>query len=273
MDQFIEGPRLCLRGGGASSKRKEARKRKFDQLNEPTVSGTRLGRKEVRDQIKDQITTAKNPKIPFEQPRSLSPEEPCTPKETQSMGPEDNAHHMVGYVEGELDAESPTGSAEHKEEESKQKSQRFIVFVGNLPFTATQESIHRHFASLHPLSVRHRTDKGNGRSKGFAFLEFSSYHRMETCLRTFHHAPFDDNVSPARKLNVELTAGGGGSKSKDRRLKLKARNEKLTQERAKRRLEQKKIEKKSKEVKPEKPQQNENSDVHPSRKARVAALR
>ena len=130
MDQFIEGPRLCLRGGGASLKRKEARKRKFDQRNEPTAIGTRLGHGEVRDQIKDQITTAKDPKIPSEQSRSLSTEEPCTLKETQPMGPEDDAHHKGDYVEGESDAESPTGSAEHKEEEFKQRSQRFIVFVG-----------------------------------------------------------------------------------------------------------------------------------------------
>ncbi|KAL8872496.1 MAG: hypothetical protein Q9174_001883 [Haloplaca sp. 1 TL-2023] len=278
MDGSVDGPRLCLRGGGASSKRKDARKRKFDQLNEPIATETRTSDVDMQDQLQDQITTVKDPKIPSKKSRSMSIEEPCILEEVQPFRLEDNARHTGDYVEAESDAGSQTGSAAHNGEKPSQRSQRFIVFValiesGNLPFTANQESIHRHFTSLHPSSVRHCTEKGSGRSKGFAFLEFSNYDRMKTCLKTFHHALFNDNISPPRKLNVELTAGGGGSKSSGRRLKLKARNEKLTQERARRKLEQKKIEKKSKEAKTKKPQQNDESVVHPSRKAQVPALR
>ena len=28
---------------------------------------------------------------------------------------------------------------------------------------------------------------------------------MKTCLQLFHHSTFDDGLSPARKVNVELT--------------------------------------------------------------------
>ena len=62
-----------------------------------------------------------------------------------------------------------------------------------------------HFAKISPESIRHRKEKHIGRSKGFAFLEFSGYDRMKTCLTAYHLSIFDDGESPARKLNVELT--------------------------------------------------------------------
>ena len=77
--------------------------------------------------------------------------------------------------------------------------------IGNLPFTATNDSIRRHFAKVQPQSIRHSTDKETGKSKGFAFLEFEGYDRMKTCLKLYHHSSFDDGETSARKLNVELT--------------------------------------------------------------------
>ena len=77
--------------------------------------------------------------------------------------------------------------------------------LGNLPYTATDESISKHFAKVQPKSIRHRTEKGKQKSKGFAFLEFEGYDRMKTCLKLYHGSSFDDGISPARELNVELT--------------------------------------------------------------------
>ncbi len=78
--------------------------------------------------------------------------------------------------------------------------------LGNLPYNATTESIRAHFSSLEPSSIRHSTHKDDpSRSKGFVFLEFDGYARMETCLRKFHHSSFDDGSGGARKINVELT--------------------------------------------------------------------
>ncbi|KFY23800.1 hypothetical protein V491_02410 [Pseudogymnoascus sp. VKM F-3775] len=97
---------------------------------------------------------------------------------------------------------------------------RFIVFVGNLPFTATVESITAHFAAVHPVSVRNLTQKDDPtKSKGCAFVEFEGYDHMKTCLKTYHHSEFNDGKSEARKINVELTAGGGGN-TKARRGKI-----------------------------------------------------
>ncbi len=86
-----------------------------------------------------------------------------------------------------------------------QPSDGAVFTSGNLPYTATDEAISKHFVKLNPKSIRHRKEKDTGKSKGFAFLEFEGYDRMKTCLKLYHRSDFEDGVSPARKLNVELT--------------------------------------------------------------------
>jgi len=77
---------------------------------------------------------------------------------------------------------------------------------GNLPFSATTESIQKHFTAVHPKSIRHLTKKDEPeKSKGCAFLEFEGYDHMKACLKSFHHSMFDDGISAPRKINVELT--------------------------------------------------------------------
>jgi nucleolar protein 6 len=89
---------------------------------------------------------------------------------------------------------------------SNSTSTNFHIQQGNLPFTATTASIQKHFASVKPISVRHLTHKDDPKkSKGAAFVEFDGYDHMKTCLKLFHHSMFDDGISPARKINVELT--------------------------------------------------------------------
>lgn len=107
---------------------------------------------------------------------------------------------------------------------AEEKNHRFIVFVGmlifcscclnaanwcdkgNLPFTATKDSIRKHFASVQPKSIRPLTEKTNPtKCKGTAFVEFEGYDHMKTCLKLFHHSEFNDGISAARKINVELT--------------------------------------------------------------------
>lgn len=78
-------------------------------------------------------------------------------------------------------------------------------FAGNLPYTATVESIKKHFEKNPPASVRVATEKGSSKCRGFAFIEFDHYDRMKTCLKLYHHSQFDDGKSPARRINVELT--------------------------------------------------------------------
>lgn len=95
------------------------------------------------------------------------------------------------------------------DESTAKKNDRHIVFVGNLPFTATAATISAHFASLSPIAVRCLTNKfeknKNITCKGIAFVEFGNVWSQRTCLDKFHHSMFDDGKSAPRKINVELT--------------------------------------------------------------------
>ncbi|TWU74628.1 hypothetical protein ED733_002347 [Metarhizium rileyi] len=144
------------------------------------------------------------------------------------------------------------------------KTPRHIVFVGNLPFTATSESIKAHFASLKPMSVRCLKNKDDDRPcRGIAFVEFANVWTMRTCLDKFHHSEFE-----GRRINIELTAGGGGG-TKFRRDKIRDKNKKLDENRS-RRIEK---EKAAKGVSAGGASREESSGgIHPSRLARNPGL-
>ena len=166
---------------------------------------------------------------------------------------------------------------------------RFILFVGNLPYDTTDTSLQSHFKKLAPFTLRHRTDPKTKKSKGFAFLEFENYDRMKTCLKLYHHSMFDpfkaDGEVDAeegegkkakkgkggRRINVELTAGGGG-KNEDRKAKIKAKNVRLEEQRRRRAEAERKEKAEATPVKKEPVSnggENDTSDIHPSRLARM----
>ncbi|VUC20803.1 unnamed protein product, partial [Clonostachys rosea] len=159
------------------------------------------------------------------------------------------------------DGETPNGT----EADANKKADRHIVFVGNLPFTATVATITAHFASLSPISVRCLKNKGDDKPcRGIAFVEFGKVWHMRTCLDKFHHSMFEDGVSPARRINVELTAGGGG-KNKNRHDKIREKNVKLDENRSKR-IEKERV---AKEENRQSGDHNMEDAIHPSRRARV----
>ena len=49
------------------------------------------------------------------------------------------------------------------------------LYVGNLPYSATEDSLKKHFGSVGAVnSVKIITDRETGRSKGFGFVEMGS---------------------------------------------------------------------------------------------------
>lgn len=182
--------------------------------------------------------------------------------------------------------------------ETTATASRFIVFIGNLPYTATTETITSHFAALKPFSVRAPTDPKTKKSKGYAFLEFEGFDRMKTCLKKYHHSIFGEDVNnPSstsnasfgrdkkadklkRRINVELTAGGGG-RSAARMEKVKLKNEKLADQRKRGFEEEQKVKMRQDKKKSRTPHEQrdkeeqqkheddemgaEDLDIHPSR--------
>jgi len=57
------------------------------------------------------------------------------------------------------------------------------LYVGNLPFTATQSDVEAAFSAYGELDeVRLITDRDTGRSRGFAFVTFSTQQHAESAL-------------------------------------------------------------------------------------------
>jgi len=134
------------------------------------------------------------------------------------------------------DAGDVAEDVEQGESKTEKSKQRFILFLGNLKYTTTLESIEAHFAACDPpptvrlLAPKPAANKPPSRpvmkSKGCAFLEFRHRNALQQGLK-LHHSSLD-----GRQINVELTAGGGG-KGEARLSKLKERNKELESQRQK----------------------------------------
>ncbi|KAK9377335.1 uncharacterized protein V1513DRAFT_436074 [Lipomyces chichibuensis] len=154
---------------------------------------------------------------------------------------------------------------QRNEKSEKPQGPRFILFIGNLPYTATQSTLQIHLTASKPDVIRIPTEKNTQKAKGFAFAEFTGQDaskRMNVCLR-LHHTEFE-----GRRINVELTAGGGG-KGTTRKQKLKEKNEKLEAER--REIQEAKATKERTRIVAANSAggQSAGAFIHPSRAARV----
>lgn len=94
-------------------------------------------------------------------------------------------------------------------------------------------------------AVRLLTEKATGKSRGIAFLELANGNELQSALKQHH------SILNGKRINVELTAGGGG-KSEGRKEKLKQRNERVSTQREKREKEAKEKEAKAKAARGEK---------------------
>lgn len=102
---------------------------------------------------------------------------------------------------------------------------RFLVFVGGLPNNVTPSELQAHFKTCNPDHIRVRNDKR------IAFLEFDGDKDPSGIQRRMDQALLQNGtlLRDGRKLNVELTVGGGGN-SEERRQKLQRKNDKLHKE-------------------------------------------
>jgi cold-inducible RNA-binding protein len=65
------------------------------------------------------------------------------------------------------------------------------LFVGNLPYDATEAELKEHFSAAGPLSYIYLpTDRESGKPRGFAFVEFLDRAHAEEAIRRFNNQPF-----------------------------------------------------------------------------------
>jgi hypothetical protein len=76
------------------------------------------------------------------------------------------------------------------------------LFIGNLPYSATEADLKAHFASVaEPSHVVMPVDRETGRPRGFAFVEFAERPVAEQVIKRFDQQPFQGRnlaVSEAR---------------------------------------------------------------------------
>lgn len=87
------------------------------------------------------------------------------------------------------------------------------LFVGNLPFTTTENDLQDHFAQAGAVTaVNVMQDRATGRSRGFAFVEMSSQDEATKAISMFHQQEFQGRpltVNEARPRE-ERPPGSGG---------------------------------------------------------------
>ena len=90
------------------------------------------------------------------------------------------------------------------------------LYVGNLPFNSTDESLQEIFAQAGSVqSAKIITDRDTGRSKGFGFVEMSSDQEAADAIQKFNGAEYGGRnmtVAEARPMvpREDRRCGGGG---------------------------------------------------------------
>ena len=65
------------------------------------------------------------------------------------------------------------------------------LFVGNLPYSATEAALREHFSAIGPLSYIYLPlDRESGKPRGFAFVEFSERAQADEAIRKFNNQLF-----------------------------------------------------------------------------------
>lgn len=88
------------------------------------------------------------------------------------------------------------------------------LYVGNLPFSATDQTLQETFSQCGTVeSAKVITDRESGRSKGFGFVEMSTDQEAADAIAKFNGADFNGRpltVNEARPMEPRSGGGGGG---------------------------------------------------------------
>ncbi len=94
------------------------------------------------------------------------------------------------------------------------------LYVGNLPFSVTDESLASTFAQCGNVeSAKIITDRDSGRSKGFGFVEMSNDDEAQAAINKFNGADMEGRamtVNEARPMAPRESRGGFGGGNRDR---------------------------------------------------------
>ncbi len=87
------------------------------------------------------------------------------------------------------------------------------LYVGNLPFSATDQTLASIFAQCGTVvSAKVITDRDTGRSKGFGFVEMSTDGEAEEAISQFNGADFEGRPMTVNEAKPMAPREGGGGR-------------------------------------------------------------
>jgi RNA recognition motif-containing protein len=85
------------------------------------------------------------------------------------------------------------------------------LYVGNLSFQATSESVRAAFAALGEVTDVHLvTDRESGQSRGFAFVTMGSAQEAQNAIQQMNGAMLDGRALRVNEAEERQSRGGGG---------------------------------------------------------------
>ena len=86
------------------------------------------------------------------------------------------------------------------------------LYVGNLPFSATEDSLHEYFAQagVNPSAVNLIRDRFTGQSRGFAFVEIGNDEEADRAVNTMNGQNFGGRNLVVNEARPQTERGGGG---------------------------------------------------------------
>src|SRR2546421_7644971 len=117
-------------------------------------------------------------------------------------------------------AEPRRRSPPQRRREASRNVMSVRLFVGNLPYSATEVDIREHFGTVgNPIQIVIPTDRETGRPRGFAFVDYDDRGMAERAIQQLHGQPFKGrplSVSEARPREARPPMGAGGFSSPPR---------------------------------------------------------
>jgi RNA recognition motif-containing protein len=84
------------------------------------------------------------------------------------------------------------------------------LYVGNLPFSATEDGLRAKFAEHGTVeSARLITDRDTGRSKGFAFVEMASNSEANAAIAALNGSDYEGRPLRVNEAKPQTNGGGG----------------------------------------------------------------
>jgi RNA recognition motif-containing protein len=85
------------------------------------------------------------------------------------------------------------------------------LFIGNLPYTATEAELREHLSSVGaPAQVVLPVDRETGRPRGFAFVDYADRGIAEEAIRRFNQQPFKGRPLAVSEARPREERGPGG---------------------------------------------------------------